>query len=255
MLLSGVLLSLLARDFGFTVAKRHDLDLLVETQQGLRAAISEVTQELRQAGACMPDTGDFMALDGEDRGTQDSLTVRIGRVSPADVVCIRTILTENAAAGASVLQVEDSSRFAADDLLYLVGSTGTGSTLKVSGVGLGTMSLAGRLDADYKTGDGVFGIEERTYEVDASSGRPVLTVAVDGGEPQPLVDGVERFDVRYRLSPCPPCDPVDEPANDAEWYSVREVTVDVGIVSHAAQRGGDLVRLSGTTNVRPRNLF
>jgi hypothetical protein len=255
MVLSGVLLSLAARDFGFVVGERHDLDLLVETQHGLRAALSEITRELRQAGACLPVTGDFTALDGEDNGTQDRLTVRVGRVNPNDIVCVRTILTEEASAGSSLLSVEDSGQFAVGQLVYLVHNDGSARLLEVAGVGAGTISISGRLDRRYPVGAGVFGVEERTYEVDTSSGSPILTLAIDGREPQPLVDGVERFDVRYLLAPCPPCAAVNEPASETEWYLVREVRVDVGILSRVPRRDGTPVRLSGATTIRPRNLL
>ncbi len=255
MVLSGVLLSLVARDFGFTVRMRHDLDLLAETQQGLQASLSEITRELRQAGACLPTSGAFVALGGADDGERDTLTVRVGRVNPANVVCVRTILTEKAQTGLSSVTVENADGFAVDELVYLTRSNGSGQTLRVAGVGANSLSLAGTLDGDYAAGDGVFALEERTYAVDDTGATPMLTVAIDGGEPQPVVDGVETFDVQYLLAPCSPCQPVGLPASDAEWHQVREITVAVGVVSEQPGGGGQLVRLSGSTNIKPRNLL
>ena len=53
------------------------MSLETETQQGLRALLGLVTQELRQAGACLPQNGQFITLDGFDGGSQDRLTLRI----------------------------------------------------------------------------------------------------------------------------------------------------------------------------------
>lgn len=255
MLLSGVLLSLVARDFGFSVGTRHDLDLVVEAQHALRTTLSEITQELRQVGACLPTTGEFLALNGTEGGPTDRLVLRIGQVDESNVVCSRTILTADAKAGTSVLEVEDGAQFSSDQLIYLAGNTGSGKIFKASSASGTTLRIEGGLDRDYLAGDGVYALEERVYEVDDSSGDPVLTVAIDGGEPQPLVDGVERFDVHYMQEPCPPCDAVDAPTDDDGWRRVREVAVEVGVVSREPRRAGELVTLTGGTNIRPRNLF
>jgi prepilin-type N-terminal cleavage/methylation domain-containing protein len=254
MLLSAVVMSVAARDFGFSVRARQDLDLLVETQQGLRAAVGAITQELRQAGACLPTTGDFVALDGEDDGTNDRLTVRIGRVRSDNLVCIRTLVTADAVAGTSILTVEDSSGFTSGEWIYVRGTSGSGKSYRVLSVTASTLVVAGALDADYLAGSGVFAIEERTYTIDASGSVPILTVAIDGQEAQPLVHGVEKLDVLYLLTPCPPCDPIDEPNVD-EWHQVREIQVSIGVLSSVPNRSGEYVRMESTTNVKPRNLI
>jgi type II secretory pathway pseudopilin PulG len=254
MMLSAVVMSMAVTDFGFSVGLRQDLDLLVETQQGLRSAITEITQELRQAGACLPTTGDFIALDGEDGGERDRLVVRIGKVDE-NVVCIRTVTLSPAPAGTSILTVQDTSGFAAGEWIYLRRATGAGQTVRVAAVTLSTLVIGGVLDEEYPAGAGVFAIEEREYAVDTAGERPVLTVAIDGAAPQPLVDGVETLDVQYLLTPCPPCSPVEEPQDGDQWHQVREVAVRIGAISSAANREGDHIRLQGTTNIKPRNLL
>ena len=39
------------------------------------------------------------------------------------------------------------------------------------------------------------------------------------------------------------------------WRRVREVGVEVGVVSDVPRRSGEFVSLTGATNIRPRNLF
>jgi hypothetical protein len=254
MLLTSVVLSGLVWEFGVTSRTRSELDLLTEAQQGVRAAISAVTQELRQAGACLPRTGDLVALAGSDDGLHDEVTLRIGKVRAEDLVCIRTVLTNTANAGASVLQVQTTAGFEIGSLLLIRGDSGTGESLGVVGVGSSTITLNRPLDDDYSTGAGVFAIEERTYAVDATVDPPVLTLAIDGEDPHPLVHGVEGFNVKYITTPCPPCDELDEPVDD-EWLMVREVAIDVTVRSRERGRNGEYIRLTSRTNVKPRNLL
>jgi prepilin-type N-terminal cleavage/methylation domain-containing protein len=255
MLLSSIVLAGLVWEFGFSTRTRGEMDVLAEAQQGVRAAISALTQELRQAGACLPRTGDLVALDGRDGGDRDELTLRIGRVREDDLVCIRTVLTEEARRGASALLVQDTAGFASGNLLYLRGASGTGKTFGVVGVGTWTISLDAPLEDDYPSGSGVFAIEERAYAIDGGTDAPILTVAVDGEEPHALVHGVEAFNVRYVTTPCPPCDEINEPADDDQWLLVREVAIEVTVRSRERGRNGDFARLTSRTNVKPRNLL
>jgi hypothetical protein len=255
MALSAIVLSGLVWEFAFTSRTRGELDQLNEAQQGVRAAISAVTQELRQAGACLPRTGNLVALDGTNDGLHDRLTLRIGKVQPDDLVCVRTVLTTAAAEGSSVLHVQSTSGFEPGSLLYLRGDTGAGETVGIVGVASTTISLDTALDADYATGSGVFAIEERTYAVDDSSDPPILTLAIDGGDPHPLVHGIETFNVEYITTPCPPCDRLDEPADDVEWLMVREVAIEITARSRNRNRSGQYVRLTSRTNIKPRNLL
>ena len=49
---------------------------------------------------------------------------------------------------------------------------------------MATITLDAVVDGDFSTGSGVFAIEERSYAIDSSVDPPVLTVAIDDGEPQ-----------------------------------------------------------------------
>jgi hypothetical protein len=263
MTLSSLLLSMMVRDFAFNVRVRQDMDQLLEVQQGVRSALSIITQELRQAGACLPRTGDLVsltgndspALEGEDAGQRDTLMIRVGKVTRDNLVCIRTVTTTAAAAGSSQLVVQDASEFAADDWVYIRGNSGAGRSYRVGSVGGSTITLTGPLGEDYGTGSGVFASEERVYSVDTSGGDRMLTVSIDGGDPQPLVDGVEQFNVKYKVAPCPPCSSVNEPADADEWLLVRELDIKVRVRSRRKNRSGEWIRLVGNTNVKPRNLL
>jgi hypothetical protein len=90
-------------------------------------------------------------------------------------------------------------------------------------------------------------------------------VSIDQGEPQPLVDGVEEFDVHYFLGPCDPdCESiVDLPADAAEWLLVTEVGIKATVRSRHENREGEFVYattgVEGSEteyiNVKPRNFL
>jgi type II secretory pathway pseudopilin PulG len=253
LLLSTALLALLARDFGFTARIKNEMEDLLETQQGVRAALSALTQELRQAGACLPRTGNLVALSGTDNGTEDTLTIRIGKTM-SDLTCVRTVTTSTAGGGQSYILVQSTSGFKAGDWVYLRDSTGAGDSFTLASIGTNRLNLSGSLGRSYPSGSGVYAVEERRYAISNTIGRPVLTVTIDGGAAQPMVDNVEAFNVRYVTTPCPPCDELDAPDSD-DWALVREVNVSVTVRSAYKNRAGQYVRLSDQTNVKPRNLI
>jgi len=256
MLLSSTLLAGLVWEFGFVNRTRSDLDQLVETQQGVRAALSSISQEMRQAGACLPRTGDMVAINGSNSGARDELTLRIGKVEADDLVCIRSVLTAKALKGASIVKVQDGSGFGVGELVYLRGGSGTGRNFEVVSINSNTISLDEPLNAEYPAGSGLYAIEERSYAIDHQADPPILTVAIDGGDPSPLVHGVERFNVTYLTAPCPPCAAINAPAvGDEDWLLVREVEIEVTVRARRPSRGGEYVRITSRTHVSPRNLL
>ncbi len=255
MMLSGIALSVVATDFSHTVHQRFDMEQVAETQQAVSAALTFVSQELRQAGACLPQLGDFTALGGVDSGNRDSITLRIGKTDPGSLVCIRTVSTAPSLAGSSSLTVLNSSGFEVGQYVYLTRIAGQGSTFIVAAVGVESITVEGALDADYLTGSGVYAIEERTYSIDDSGPSPILTVAVDDGDPEPLAKGIEVFNVRYRLDPCEPCVTVDLPADNAEWRIVREVELTVAAQTDRPMQGGSVHVVEERTTIKPRNLI
>jgi len=269
LLVSGILMTAMTKFFSTAVAVRQNLGGETEADQGLRTLISLLTQELRQAGACLPRTGQFVALDGINNGTRDSLTLRIGRVNATTLLCMQPQLT-TAITGGSTLQVNSASGLQTDDLLYILPAGANGLFRKVAAVSGNTISLATALPTGtYAVGTIIYPVDERTYTIDNSNpARPMLTVAIDQNSPQPLIDGAELFDVRYLLSPCSPncVGPNSAPPsgpNDPNWRLVREIEIKATVDSHKKNRQGQVVKATtGTTgqageyiSVKPRNLL
>ena len=254
--LTGIAVGVFVRDFGFSVQTRREMDLVAETQQALHATHTFITQELRQAGACLPGNGEFIALEAADNGATDSLTLRIGLAAEGSLTCLATVTTTDKSAGENVLDVQDANGFESGQLVYITRPGGQGETFRVASVGPGWVQIDSGLDANYVAGGGVYAIEQRSYDIQVVNGVPILTISIDEGERQPLVAGVEELDIKYRVEPCPPCDEIDEPADSAEWRRVRDVVLNVVARSTTTRpQSVDYVRLEGATTVRPRNLL
>ncbi len=257
MTLSAVALALVARDFGYHAHTRREMDLFADTQQALNSSLTFVTQELRQAGACMPELGDFIAMDGDNVGTRDTLLLRSGVANETSLQCTRNLLRLAASSGATQLKLENASAFKAGQYIYIVKSSGQGRFLRVSSVDYTNKNLnvTPALNLNFGKGSGVYAIEERRYSIVDMSGVPVLTLSVDGSEALPMAMGVEKLNVRYKMDPCPPCSAVDDPATDEDWRVVREVELTVGVRSTDPGPDGNYVHLESTTTVKPRNLL
>jgi prepilin-type N-terminal cleavage/methylation domain-containing protein len=255
--IAGIMLSTTASFFSMSVATRQNMGMVTEAQQGLRALLGIVTQELRQAGACLPSTGLFIALNGVNSGTQDSLTVRIGQVDRDTLACVQGSLSAAAAMGATTvtLTAGQGSLFADTTLMYITDGA-NGEFHSLTATTANSLTFAGGLTRNYAVASGVYGVEERVYAIDASGSRPVLTVAIDGGSAWPLVDGVQKFDVQYLLGPCAPtcASTVNLPASAAQWSQVREVFIDAQVISPQKQKDGQYAYDSGQVTVKPRNL-
>ena len=270
LLIASIMLTAMAGFFSMSVATRHNMGEQAEAAQGLRALLSTITQELRQAGACLTQVGGrFIALEGEDNGLQDSLTLRIGRVDRDTRLCVIDAFTAAANVGDTNVTVGDATKFHVGDIVYITPTSVSGEFYTVAEASGTTLTLSSPLidvNAAYAAGTGVFALEERTYAIDTSTyGRPVLTVTTNGGTPQPLVDGVEEFNVRYLLAPCDPdcADTVDLPADTAQWLLVSEVEIKATVRSRYPNREGEVVYArtgeAGTESeyiiVKPRNFL
>lgn len=257
------------------VATKHNTSLTTEAQQGVRAALSMITQELRQAGACLTPLGTFISLAGADTGTQDSLTLRIGRINPTTNRCIQIGTAAVESPGSTTLQVPAGSGLRAGDQVFITPNSVLGNFYTVQAASGTTVALSAPLnDYDglgtaYPIGTGIFPFDERIYTVNASDpDRPVLTARMNGEGPFPLVDGVSVFDVRYGLAPCNPqcATEVDFPLVDEdtnEWFLVREVRIKATVQSRKKNRDGEFEEAStgkvGESGeyitIKPRNLL
>jgi hypothetical protein len=245
------MLTMMTRFTHTNLVVREEGSLKTEVQLGLRSLIAMITQELRQAGACLPLTGDTVALGGIDNGVQDSLTERIGKVDPNTLVCVQTAVSQATALGETNLSVDKTNGFRKGSLVYITPDGASGNYYFVGDVSATTLLLVSGVTQDLPKGAGVYAIEQRIYAIDNTTfGHPVLTVAIDGGSPQPLVDWVEEFDVRYYLGPCNlneygalSCDStVSLPADISEWYSVDAVGIKATVRSHKTDSNGNILR-------------
>jgi hypothetical protein len=218
-----------------------------------------LSQELRQAGACLPKQGDFIALEGENSGDQDSITLRIGRTNATTLRCIKAATTTQVT-GASTLPLTtgDGDLFADADIVYVVPPGSSGGFYRVESTTSSSVSLD--QTGNFPAGTGIYAIDERIYQIETIDGRDVLTVQMDGGSSYPLVDGVPKFNVQYWLESTTTPDTLDPtpeniPANDSEWLRVRELTISAKVESRKTTKDGEKVAEEGSIEIKPRNLL
>jgi hypothetical protein len=231
----------------------------IETSQAARSVTDVIVRDLRLSGACLPETGRFIALEGADGGERDEIVTRTGLLQPAS--CVQTSLRQFATAGSQTLYVEQVDGFQSGMRVYLRNGTGDGEYIEVSSIDStdGTLSVDGILAASYPKTSGVYAVSERRFYVsDAATplpSTPQLMMQVDGGEPTPFAAGIEKLDFRYQLARnCPPCDTVDLPQGEEEWSIVDQVFVTVTARSETTDPEGEFYRRTITLGVKPRNL-
>jgi hypothetical protein len=257
MFISSVMMTLMTGFFRANVAVRHDAGLQTEAQQGLRALFELITQELRQAGACLPTQGQFIALDGTNSGDEDVLTLRIGQTDVETLRCVKAG-TASAVVGSATLPLEsgEGDLFASAAMVYVTPNGATGEFYQV----VSTTSDSITIDeaGDFPESTGVYAIDIRTYQVETFNGRKVLTVQIDGSESYPLVTGVEQFDVTYRLESETNPDEFDDstlPETEEDWQRVRRLMIAGTIEAKQQTQDGATVQEAGSIEVKPRNLL
>lgn len=238
-----------------TTRYRLEADARVEARQGLQATLDWLARELRLGGACLPTLGSFVSISGVDSGTSDELTIRTGLLASNDT-CIRTTLQEDMLSDASELEVESAAGFEEGMRVYIRHPNGSGEFFEIRRVqDDDVIEKEDDLSRDYPADSGVFAIQERRFAIDRTGDRPFLAVTTDRGDAQPVADGIEALNFRYRLKRnCPPCDMVDLPADDAEWRLVVAVSADASAAIAPAGRTGDN-SVSSMVVVKPRNLL
>lgn len=259
MFIAGVMMTLMTGFFRANVSTRYDMGLQTEAQQGLRALFEMVTQELRQAGACLPQQGQFIALDGDDDGDADSLTLRIGRTDTTTLRCIKAGTTVAVSSSDTLpLVAGDGNLFQYADLVYVTPDGATGDFYRVTGYSSTSVTLDH--GGDFPAGTGVYAVDERIYHIETIDGRPVLVVTMDGGAPYPLIDGVEKFNVQYWLESDTTPDTLDPtpqniPEDSTDWRRVRMLTITGKVEARKLSLDGMAVEEEGRIDVKPRNLL
>jgi len=264
LLLTSYMMTIMVGFFRTAVAARQNTGAQTEAQFGLRSSASVITQELRQAGACLPRTGTFVTLAGTNSGLTDSLTLRIGRADPATGACLKAQITpaSGGAVGATTLTVDSTAGFGSTKRVLIVSSAAAGASelYSVTGTTATSITISPGLQFTKPQFSRIYPLDERIYQIQTWSGRSVLTVQIDGDSAQPLVDGVTEFNVTYYGLPCDTlgvCTVLTQPTTDATWRNVREVTIAPKITARKKNRQGQLVTttLTEPIHIKPRNLL
>jgi len=196
-------------------------------------------------------------------GLTDSLTLRIGRTSPTTGACVRAQITPagGAATGASTLLVDSTAAFGdAKQLLVASAVTGASEVYSITSMTATSVTISPGLLFPKPQNSRIYPVDERIYQIQTWSGRQVLTVRIDGGTAQPLVDGVTEFNVTYSGMPCTSvgvCTVLAHPTTDPAWRTVREVSIAPKIASRKKNREGQTVYTTPADSIRvkPRNLL
>jgi hypothetical protein len=235
--------------------------LRTETDQAARAAVDMMVRDLRLGGACLPVTGDFIALEGVDDGEEDQIITRTGLVRP-DMSCVRTASSGFTDEGTSTIEVESIDGFEAGMRIYLRAPNGSGEYTTVQDVDTTTneILLASPVDQVFPETTGVYALDERQFFINHFNGAngtlPELMLKIGDDEPLSFAVGIEKLDFRYVLRRnCPPCDVVDFPEDESEWAVVEQVIVELTARSEQKDATGDYYRREVAVAVKPRNLL
>lgn len=263
-LLVGALLTTLAitATSGFFLASNQQIRFQLhgmEASQAARSVIDLIVRDLRSSGACLPNTGEFIALEGTEGGERDEIITRTGLVQPTS--CVRTSLRQALAAGSPTLFVEQVDGFQPGMRVYVRNASGEGELVEVASIDATDRTLTADrvLAASYPKTSGVYAVKERRFWVSDESppvgSSPRLMQQVDEGDPSPFADGVEKLDFKYQLKRnCPPCDTVELPEGEREWSLVEQVFVTVTARSDKTDSQGAHYRQTRSLGVKPRNL-
>jgi hypothetical protein len=231
----------------------------METSHAARSVVDLIVRDLRLSGACLPNTGRFIALEGADGGEQDEIVTRTGLLQPTS--CVRTSLRQSVTAGSQTLHVEHIDGFQPGMRVYVRNASGDGEYIEVSGIDPidNVLTTDGVLTASYPKTSGVYAVSERRFYLSDESipvgAAPQLMMRIDSGESIPFAAGIEKLDFKYQLGRnCPPCDTVDLPDGEEEWSIVEQVFVTVTARSDLTDSEGEHYRQMISLGVKPRNL-
>ena len=177
------------------------------------------------------------------------------------MACITTGTTQPANIGDTVLTVASGqgNQFAGVEYVYVTPDAATGDFYRVAAQSATTIMLATGLTVSQPVNAGIYALDERTYEIGTLNSRSVLTVTMDGGTAQPLVDGVEEFKVFYHSAPCTLSGGCavseDVPVDGAAWRQVRQIGIEAKVSSRKKNRDGQSTYKSGDVLIKPRNLL
>jgi len=230
-----------------------------EANVNARAAIDTLVRDIRLSGACLPVTGDFVALDGTNSGDLDHIWTRTGLVR-ADMSCVRAATTGNTPKSGTTVAVDDINGFAPGMWAYIRSVSGVGEFFTITSISSGAKTLGRSIvfNNTYPAGSGVYAVDDRHYFLmnRSSDGTPQLMQQVNGNPAQSFAVGMQKLNFQYQLRRnCPPCDVVDLPANEDEWRLVEQVYVSVSARSDKKMMNGQYLERVIEAAVKPRNLL
>jgi hypothetical protein len=257
-------LAVVATSGMFHASKRHMQMQTreIETTQAARAALDMIVRDLRLGGACLPVTGDFISLDGNNNSSEDEITTRTGLTRP-DLSCIRSAVPTGFTVTASggPVPVQGSEGFEAGMRGYIRHPDGLGEYFNISAVASPTqLTKSTTLSRDYPETSGVYAIDERRFWIAWWNGprgpQPELMLQVGSQPAQSFAVGIEKLDIQYQLRRnCPPCDNVAIPADNDEWAIVEQVLLSLTARSELPDESGNYYRRTISMGVKPRNLL
>ena len=168
---------------------------VIEMQQNARAAMDELTRQIRMAGYGLPSS--LVMLDAYD-GNPDSISIRY-RVNDnlATLSSAATIYSTLDLAGS------DLSHYCAGQQLYIfnpVTETGEFFTVATTDSAAATMTHSTALSDSYPAGSQVLAICQLTYRVDKSDAdHPTLIVRVDNGVENAYAEDINDLQINYKL--------------------------------------------------------
>lgn len=226
----------------------------IEATHAGRAALDTILRELRLGGACLPETGDFIALEASDGGDSDQLVTRYG-LTTSDLSCIQTATREVATPSSTSLAVDDTADFTVGGLLYLRHTSGSGEYFTLLSIDEENRLLGiDRAPSQaYPATSGVYAIDERRFYLEAGDDEiPHLMLQIGGRAAQPFAVGIERLDFAYELADGTR---LNVPSGAQQWRAVRQVHVALTSRSTATAPDGSHYRRSYEVTVKPRNLI
>ena len=261
----GITLASAVPFFALQARKMKGMSYRLEAQQGMRAALDAMGRDIRLAGACLPTSGKFIALDGVDSALGDQITVRAGIVQ-SGTSCVKAGLTVAANAGDTSVTLADATPFAGTQLVFVSHPNGSGELQQVTGTSATNVNLAAGLSQAYpgpaapgnpSNPANVIAVDERVYKLDKTDpNNPLLTLTVNRTAPQAFAVGVSDLQFQYTLNRnCTPCDVVNLPPDTATWWLVNDVLITATITTTGTVRSEDKVTLVENTRAKPRNLL
>lgn len=228
----------------------------LEAEQAVRSTLDAITRDLRLAGACLPNDGQFVALAGVNAPGGDSITIRTGLVR-TNMSCILSTLSAGVAAGATTLPVISGSGFTGDMLGYVRHPNGSGEIKPISAADGTTVTFEAPMSQAYPLGSGVYSLDERIYALDKTNpALPLLTLTVNRGPAEAFAVGVQDLQVKYVLDRnCPTCDQVNMPVDTAEWRLVNSVLLTEQVETVGGGGPYDQVTVVASSMGKPRNLL